>query len=213
MVKWVAFVFLLSFRMNIQSELRNPSSGISLRPSLKRNDKLALWLIISFSIVVFLVVSALHPLNKVLGFHSGDFSFDVHIFAAANAVINTLVTVLLLAAYYLVRRKRYRAHRNTMYAAMIMSIVFLVSYITHHILSGDTHYGGTGMVRRIYFALLYSHILLAAVILPFILYTAYRGMTGDYGRHKKLSRWTFPLWLYVSITGPVVYLMISPYYT
>jgi putative membrane protein len=70
-----------------------------------------------------------------------------------------------------------------------------------------------GMTRYLYLALLYSHILLAAVILPFILYTAYRAMIGEYGRHKKLARWTFPLWLYVSITGPVVYLMISPYYS
>jgi putative membrane protein len=184
-----------------------------LRPSLRKDDKLAGRLIIAFSVIVFLVVSALHPLNKVLGLDPKSFVFDVHVFAAANAIINTIVTVLLVIAYVLVRRGQYRAHRNTMYGAMVLSVLFLVSYITHHILSGDTHYGGTGIVRTFYFALLYSHILLAAVILPFILYTAYRGMIGEYTRHKKLARWTFPLWLYVSVTGPVVYLMISPYYS
>jgi putative membrane protein len=198
-----------------------------LTPSLQKNDRRASLLIISFSIIVFLVVSALHPLNKVLGFNPASFSFDVHVFAAANAIINTMVTVLLLIAYILVRRGHYRAHRNTMYGAMVLSVLFLVSYITHHILSGDTLFGDVdhnhilsdaermalGMTRYLYLALLYSHILLAAVILPFILYTAYRAMIGEYGRHKKLARWTFPLWLYVSITGPVVYLMISPYYS
>lgn len=183
-----------------------------LTPSLERNDKKAGRLIILFSIVVFLVVTALHPLNKALGIDASKLSFDVHVFAKANAVINTMVSLLLLAAYYLVRQRQYAAHRNAMYGAMALSVLFLVSYITHHILSGDTRFGGQGSIRIIYFAMLYSHILLAAVILPFILFTAYRGMTGEYARHKKLARWTFPLWLYVSITGPFIYLMISPYY-
>jgi len=184
-----------------------------LTPSLQKNDRKASLLIIVFSIVVFLVVSSLHPLNKALGIQASSFSFNVHLFAIANAVINTLVTLLLLLAFYFVKQGRYEAHRNTMYGAMILSILFLVSYITHHILAGDTHYGGTGAIRMIYYALLYSHILLAAIILPFILFTAYRGMTGEYEKHKKLTRWTFPLWLYVSITGPIVYLMIAPYYS
>ncbi len=193
-----------------KSQRRNASSPFA--PSLQKNDRRARVLIILFSVVVFLVVSALHPLNKALGTNPASLGFDVHVFALANAVINSLVTVLLLVAYYHVKNGRYVQHRNTMYAAMILSILFLVSYITHHILAGDTHYGGTGVVRVIYFTLLYSHILLAALILPFILFTAYRGMTGEYEKHKKLSRYTFPLWLYVSITGPVIYLMISPYY-
>ncbi len=188
------------------------NDAMQLKPSLQKNDRRANVLIILFSVVVFLVVSALHPLNKVLGINPAALGFNVHIFAATNAVINSLVTILLLTAFYLARQRKYAQHRATMYAAMLLSILFLVSYITHHILSGDTHYGGTGAVRSIYFALLYSHILLAAVILPFILFTAYRGMTGEYAKHRKLARWTFPLWLYVSITGPVIYLMISPYY-
>lgn len=184
-----------------------------LTPSLQKNDRRASVLIILFSIVVFLVVSALHPLNKALNIDASTLGFDVHLFAGVNAVLNTAVTILLIAAYVLVRKGAYRAHRNTMYAAMALSVLFLVSYIAHHILAGDTPYGGTGVIRIVYYVLLTTHIILAAVILPFILFTAYRGMTGEYERHKKLARWTFPLWLYVSITGPVVYLMLSPYYS
>ena len=184
-----------------------------LTPSLQKNDRKARLFIIVFSIVVFLVITALHPLNKALGIDSDTLGFDVHVFAMANAIINTIVTLLLLLAFYFVKQRQYANHRNAMYAAMAMSVLFLVSYITHHILSGDTRFGGTGAIRAIYFTLLYSHILLAAVILPFILFTAYRGMTGEYAGHKKLARWTFPLWLYVSITGPIIYLMISPYYS
>jgi putative membrane protein len=110
--------------------------------------------------------------------------------------------------------------------AMVFSILFLVSYITHHLLSGDTRFGdvnhdgitdatekaAVGGMRTLYFILLATHIFLAAIILPFVLFTAYRGLTGDYVKHKKLSRITWPIWLYVSVTGPVVYMMISPYY-
>lgn len=181
-------------------------------PLLERKDRRARWLIFSFSLLVFLVVSSLHPLNKALGLDSQSFTFDVHIFAAANALINTCVSLLLIAALLLVKRGRYRAHRNAMFAAMGLSVMFLISYVTHHILAGDTRFGGEGIIRTLYFALLYSHILLAAVILPFILFTTYRGLTGDYARHKRLARWTFPLWLYVSLSGPLIYLMIAPYY-
>ena len=191
-------------------------------PSLEKNDRLASWLIITFSIVVFGVVAALGRLPP-LKWNPG---FDVHIFAAANALINTAVTILLLLALWFVKTGSYASHRNTMYIAMILSILFLVSYIAHHLLSGEARFGDVNhdglisatelaavkQIRIVYFVLLSTHILLASIILPFILYTAYRGMTGEYAKHRKLARYTWPLWLYVSITGPIVYLMISPYY-
>ena len=156
-----------------------------------------------------------------------NLGFDVHIFAKANAVINSTVSVLLIAALVAVKSKNYLLHKRIMLTAMALSILFLVSYIAHHLLAGDTHFGDTnhngiteeaekaaaGGIRYIYFAILATHIFLASVILPFILYTAYRGLTADFGKHKKLSRITWPIWLYVSITGVVVYLMISPYYS
>ncbi len=207
--------------MELNAE-RNTSNAPSLRPVLARNDRLAGWLIISFSIVVFAIVAALgripHP-DLAL-------PFNVHLFATANAVINATVSVLLITAVWMAKSRRLVPHRNLMYVAMVLSVLFLLSYIAHHLLAGEARFGdvnGDGLVsdaekaaagglRMIYFILLSTHILLASIILPFILYTAYRGMTGDYAKHRRLARWTWPLWLYVSVTGPIVYLMISPYY-
>ena len=92
-------------------------------------------------------------------------------------------------------------------------MLFLVSYICHHLLSGDTKFGGVGSIRLVYFIILITHIFLAAIILPFILFTAYRALVSEWPRHTKLARITWPIWLYVSLTGPIVYFMISPYYT
>ncbi len=193
-----------------------------LQATLPKNDKQAKWLIGIFSFVVFAAVSLLgnFKLNVSL-------PFDVHIFAAANAVINSIIAVLLIAALLAVKRGNYKLHKRLMITALILSVVFLVSYIAHHLLAGEAHYGDSnhdgelspaelaavGTARSIYLLILITHIFLASVILPFILYTAYKGLTGEYAQHRKIAKYTWPLWLYVAITGPVVYLMISPYYT
>lgn len=96
---------------------------------------------------------------------------------------------------------------------MVFSALFLVSYILHHLLTVNTHFGGEGAIRYFYFPLLITHIFLAAVILPFILLTTYRALTGDFAKHQKIAKITFPIWLFVSVSGVVVYLLISPYYT
>lgn len=178
-----------------------------LTPVLKKNDKKARLLILTVSFVVFAAVVLLSKYKLEV-----DLGFDVHVFALINAVINTAVSILLIAAFLAVKNKNYIAHRNLMYTAIILSVLFLISYISHHLLAGDTRYGGEGAVRYLYFFILITHVFLAAIILPFILFTAYRSLTGEFGKHKKLARYTFPLWLYVSITGVLVYLFISPYY-
>lgn len=99
-----------------------------------------------------------------------------------------------------------------MLLAMGLSVLFLLSYVVHHLLAGDTKFGGEGTIRYVYFLILITHIILAAVILPFILFTAYRAMIGEYNVHKKIARITWPIWFYVSVTGPIIYLLISPYY-
>jgi putative membrane protein len=99
-----------------------------------------------------------------------------------------------------------------MLAAILFSVLFLVSYIAHHLFAGDTKFGGEGTMKGIYYFILLTHIPLAAIILPFILFAAYRGLTGEYAAHKKMVKYTWPLWLYVSITGVLVYIFISPYY-
>jgi len=193
-----------------------------LEPSLPKNDKQARWLIGIFSVVVFTAV-------VVLGRVKLDISvnFDVHIFAKINAFINASIAVLLVAALVAVKQKSYALHKRIMMLALLLSVAFLVSYIAHHLLAGEAKFGDSdhdglvseaeklavGSMRIVYYIILVTHIFLAAVILPFILFTAYRGLTGEYAQHKKIAKITWPLWFYVAVTGPVVYWMISPYYT
>jgi len=178
-----------------------------LKASWKKNDKRANWLIISFSIIVFLIVTALGRVHLQV-----DLGFDVHVFAFANAIINSVVAVLLIAALWVVKKGNYELHKKIMLVAMVLSILFLVSYICHHLFAGDTKFGGAGGLKTFYYIILFTHIPLAGIILPFILFTAYRGLIGEYPRHKKIARITWPLWLYVAVTGPVIYILISPYY-
>jgi putative membrane protein len=112
-----------------------------------------------------------------------------------------------------VKKGKFLLHKRIMFTALFLSIIFLVSYICHHLFTGDTKFSGQGIIRYIYFIILITHIFLAAIILPFILFTAYRALISEWPSHTKLARITWPIWLYVSVTGPIVYLMISPYYT
>jgi putative membrane protein len=193
-----------------------------LQATLQKNDKKAYWLIGVFSVVVFLAVVALGKFK--LNYQP---EFDVHIFAKINAFINIVVAILLIAALIAIRNQKYRLHKNFMITAMLLSILFLVSYIAHHLLAGEAKFGDinhdgilsagekmqAGGIRTVYLLLLATHIVLAAIILPFILFTAYRALTSEWPAHKKLARYTWPLWLYVAVTGPVVYYLISPYYS
>ncbi len=190
-------------------------------PVLQRNDKKARLLIWTVSIVVFIAVAFLAEIKITV-----NLPFDPHIFAKANAIINTIVAILLVAALIAVKTKNFYLHKKLMIAAIVFSMLFLISYICHHLLSSDTKYGDlnhdgilsadekslAGSMRYVYYFILITHIPLAGIILPFILFTAYRALTADYGRHMKLARITWPVWFYVAITGVAVYLMISPYY-
>jgi putative membrane protein len=192
-----------------------------LPAALKKNDKQARLLIFSASIVVFAAVVLLGKFKVAV-----SPGFNVHLFALANAVINSGVALLLLAGLIAVKQKRYVLHKKIMLAAIVLSVLFLVSYIAHHLLAGETKFGDTnhdgilsdseklkaGAVRSLYYLILLTHIPLAAIILPFILFTAYRALTGEYAAHKKLARITWPIWFYVALTGVAVYLLISPYY-
>jgi len=191
------------------------------RPVFEKNDKTAKRLIWFLSIVIFLGIAALSrvKLNVNIG-------FDPHIFATFNAIVNSLVALLLIAALYAVKSKNYLVHKRLMEIAILLSLLFLISYICHHLLSGDTRFGdvnhdgilsdeektAAGSLRLIYYFILITHIPLAGIVLPFILFTAYRALSADYQKHKKLARITWPVWLYVAISGVVVYLLISPYY-
>lgn len=192
-----------------------------LPPVLAKNDKKANWLIIGASLVVFIAVGALSRVKLDV-----DLGFDIHIFALFNAIINSLVTILLVVALIAVKQKKYLLHKKIMLTALVLSVIFLISYICHHLLAGDTIFGDTnhdgvasevekaaaGPLRYFYYIILLTHIPLAGLILPFILFTAYRALIAEFAKHKKLARITWPIWFYVSMTGVLVYLLISPYY-
>ena len=129
-----------------------------------------------------------------------------------NAILNATSGILLVVGYVLIRRRKINAHRNCLIAALITSTIFLASYLTYHYYHGSTRFTGTGFVRPVYFAILLTHTILAAVIVPFIGVTLFRAVRSDFARHRRIARWTFPMWLYVSITGVIVYLMLYQLY-
>ena len=176
-------------------------------PSFTKNDKLANILIWTVSAVVFAVVVLLHELKFDV-----DLGFDVHIFAQLNAFINGVVAFLLILGLYLIKVKKYLLHKKVMNLAILLSLLFLISYIAHHILADSTSYGGQGLAKTVYYFILITHILLAGLSLPFILFSAYRASISEFSAHKRLTKYVYPVWLYVAITGVVVFLMISPYY-
>ena len=192
-----------------------------LQPSLKKNDpkaKLFIWIV---SIIVFVAVAVLSRVKLNIAV-----PFDVHVFATINAVINTCVAVLLVAGLFAAKNGNYLLHKKIMVTAICLSVLFLISYICHHLMAGETRYGDmnhdgalsmdemmrAGGTRSFYYILLITHIPLAGIILPFILFTAYRALIGEYEAHKKLVRFTWPIWFYVAASGVVIYWMIKPFY-
>jgi putative membrane protein len=181
-----------------------------LTPVLKKNDRQARLLIWIVSFVVFGAVTFLTNFKPLTGLSLG---FNVHLLALCNAVINATVSILLVWALVAVKNKKYELHKRLMLVAIVLSALFLITYIGHHLLASETKFGGPhNTFYYFYLFILITHIFLATIILPFILFTAYRSLTGEYEKHKKLAKYTWPLWLYVSITGVLVYLLISPYY-
>jgi putative membrane protein len=193
-----------------------------LAPVIKKNDQQANIVIGLFSVIVFVAVTFLSKFTINV-----ELPFDKHVFALINALLNTTVAFLLVFALVAVKQKKYQLHKNLMTTALVLSLLFLVTYIAHHLLAGEARFGDAnfdgevsleeaavvGNMRAYYLILLTTHIILAALILPFILFTTYRALTGEFEAHKKLAKRTWPLWFYVAVTGPLVYMMIKPYYS
>jgi putative membrane protein len=131
---------------------------------------------------------------------------------AVHAVLNSLVALLLVVALVLVKRRNIAGHRRATSAAMACSVLFLVGYVAYHITNEHTSFGGEGPIRYLYYTLLATHIVLAAISLPFILYTWIYGATNQFAAHRRLAKWIYPIWLYVAVSGPICYLMLRPYY-
>jgi putative membrane protein len=158
------------------------------------------------SVVVLAVVVLMRSPQKL------DLGVDFSFLPPVHSTFNAIAAVALLLALYFIKQKNMQAHRTCIYIAMTFSAMFLVSYVLYHATTPETKYGGTGIMRTVYFVFLATHVILAAVLLPFILFTFNRAFTGQFERHKKLSRWVWPLWFYVAVTGPICYLMLKPYY-
>lgn len=128
------------------------------------------------------------------------------------AIINGLTAILLIAAVFQIKKGNRKLHERIMKTCIVLSVLFLGMYVTYHMTSDSTSYGGEGALRYVYFFILITHIILSIVVIPFVLITYVRAISGNFDKHKKIAKFTFPLWLYVAVTGVIVYLMISPYY-
>lgn len=166
-------------------------------------------LIIAISIVIPIVVAALFGVNlKRMGYDVEPLTFLPPIYAT----INGLTAVVLVFAVRAIKQGNKTLHQRLIQIAMACSVAFLVMYVAYHMTADSTKFGGEGIIKYVYFFILITHIILSVVVIPFVLFTYMRGYLGDYKRHKKIARVTYPLWLYVAVTGVIVYLMISPYY-
>lgn len=164
----------------------------------------AAWIL---SAVVLLLVVAMQKIKLPL-----PDGWSTSFLPPIHAGINAVAAIVLLVSVISIKLGNVRMHRATMVMAMLLSVMFLLSYVAYHMTNDPTRYGGTGTMRTIYFFLLVTHIVSAAVSLPFILFTFIAGWTNRFAAHRKLARWVFPLWLYVAVTGPICYWMLKPYY-
>lgn len=160
------------------------------------------------SLLIYLIVALLAYLPGVGGLKGANLTY----LPMVNAILNSFTFAFLLTAYSAILRKRVERHRKLIYAAFISTTLFLLTYVTYHTLTPSTPYGGVGLIRPVYFFLLITHILLAIAIVPMALFSAVYGLNMEVSSHRRIARWTMPLWLYVSATGVIVYLMIRPYY-
>ena len=177
---------------------------------MKENKALAKKLNIAASIVTVLVLGIVAVMRiPTMKIQTGiDFTFLPPIHAA----LNTLTAIALMLAFYFIKQKNIAAHRKCNYLALGFSALFLVFYVLYHFTTPETLYCQYGTIRKVYFFVLISHIVLAALIFPFVLFTFIRAFTGQIEKHRKMAKWVFPIWLYVAITGPIVYFMLRPCY-
>ncbi len=173
------------------------------------NDKLTFRIVLGISIFVFIAVVILNRKILPVPEHIPDFVYQL---PKLNAFINGTCSILLLISLYFIKQKNIVMHKKINIAAFILSSLFLVSYITYHWLAKETAYPTGNPMRPVYLTILISHIILAALVLPMVLMSFYYGLQMDVVKHRKLVRFAYPIWLYVTITGVVVYLMISPFY-
>jgi putative membrane protein len=177
---------------------------------MKKQDSFFVPLIIALSIIIPIAVALLMLFPDV--FHIESESIDFSSLPFFHAILNGSTAVLLLTGFILIKNKKAKSHKVAMLSAFVLSSVFLLSYVTSKLTNSPVPFGGEGMIRYVYFFILVSHIILSIPVLPLALFSIYRGMTGEIEKHKSIVKYTFPIWMYVAITGVLVFVLMSPYY-
>lgn len=175
---------------------------IDSRQLLRKRLNIAAWVI---SGIVLLLIAMMRRVKI-------DVPVDLGFLPSINASLNTITAIVLFYAFVQIKRKNIENHRKAMYTAIGLSVIFLLGYVAYHFTTEETPYCGEGQVRTLYFFVLITHVVLAAIIFPFIMFTFVRAYTGQFDKHRRMARWVWPVWFYVAITGPVVYLMLRPCY-
>ena len=177
---------------------------------MKKRDNIFVPIIISLSIIIPIVVALLMLFPNV--FYIASENYDFSSLPFFHAVLNGSTAILIFTGFVLIKNKKTQLHKTAMLSAFILSSIFLVSYVISKMTNEPIPFGGEGMMRYVYFFILVSHILLSIPVLPLALFSIYRGITGEIEKHKSIVKWAFPIWMYVSITGVLVYLLMSSYY-
>ena len=177
---------------------------------MKKQDSIIIPIIITLSVLIPIAVGVLMLFPDVFAIESTTIDFSSLPFF--HAVLNASTAILIFIGYVLIKNKKAQLHKIAMLSAFVLSSIFLISYVVSKLTNAPVPFGGEGFIRPIYFFILISHILLSIPVLPLALLSIYRGMTGEITKHKRLVKWTFPIWMYVAITGVLVYVLMRPYY-
>ena len=177
---------------------------------MNKKESIFIPLIITLSILVPIAVALLMLFPETLHIESENFDFSSLPFF--HAILNGCTAILLITGFIWIKNKKTKAHKISMMTAFILSSIFLISYVISKLTNDPVPFKGEGSIRYVYFFILISHILLSIPVLPLALFSIYRGLTGENTKHKKIVKWTFPIWIYVAITGVMVYLFMAPYY-
>lgn len=176
----------------------------------KSNDRFFIPLIIALSVIIPLAVALMFAMPDSMKLEIGF--VNTRSLPFFHAVLNASTAILLIVGFILIKQKKIALHKIAMFSAFVLSAVFLISYVLTHISTPDAKFGGEGAIRYLYFFILITHIALSVPVLPLAMFAIYRGWTGNIAKHKKVVRYTFPVWLYVAVTGVLVYIFMAPYY-
>ena len=177
---------------------------------MKKKDSLFIPLIIGLSVIIPIAVAVLMLFPTV--FHIESESIDFSSLPFFHAILNGSTAILLFTGFILIKNKKTNLHKIAMLSAFVLSALFLLSYVTSKLTNTPVHFGGEGMIKYMYYFILITHILLSIPVLPMAMFSIYRGITGEIEQHKSIVKWTFPIWMYVAITGVLVYVFMAPYY-